>query len=233
MKRQDPAFSRVENVPDLCYTIAVRQEGGAACETDDSRWQQRHQPGILRHPAADYPEGLYTNAIYGFLNILHKLCGEEVPDALCVAFDLKAPTFRHQMYEGYKATRHGMPDELAMQMPVMKQVLGAMRIPIYELEGWEADDILGTVGRRCGEEDWDCVIVTGDRDSLQLVDGHVTVKLVSTKGGQTTATRYDEVAFQAEYGFEPRRLIDLKSLMATAPTTSRAWPALEKRRRRS
>ena len=158
-------------------------------------------------------DGLYTNAIYGFLNILHKLCTEECPDALCVAFDLKAPTFRHEMYDGYKATRHGMPEELAMQMPIMKQVLGAMRIPIYEVEGWEADDILGTVGRRCGEVGWDCVVVTGDRDSLQLVDGHVTVKLVATKGGQTISTRYDEETFRTEYGFSPKTLIDLKSLM--------------------
>ncbi len=158
-------------------------------------------------------EGVYTNAIYGFLNILHKLEGEETPDAVCVAFDLRAPTFRHRMYEGYKATRHGMPDELAMQMPILKDVLRALRIPIYELEGWEADDLLGTVGRRCGECGWDCVIVTGDRDSLQLVDGHVVVKLVTTKGGQTVATRYDEEQFRADYGFEPKRLIDLKSLM--------------------
>ncbi len=158
-------------------------------------------------------EGLYTNAIFGFLNILHKLMGEEHPDALCVAFDLKAPTFRHKQYEGYKATRHAMPDELAMQMPLMKEVLTAMRIPIYECEGWEADDILGTVGRLCGEAGWDCVIVTGDRDSLQLVDCHVAVKLVTTRGGQTSATRYDCETFQAEYGFPPKTLIDLKSLM--------------------
>ncbi len=158
-------------------------------------------------------EGLCTNAIYGFLNILHKLTGEEQPDAVCVAFDLPAPTFRHQMYDGYKAPRHGMPDELAAQMPVLKEVLAALRIPIYEAEGWEADDILGTVGRKCSEAGWDCVIVTGDRDSLQLVDGHVTVKLVTTRGGQTTATRYDPETFQAEYGFGPAALIDLKSLM--------------------
>ena len=92
-------------------------------------------------------DGVYTNAIYGFLNILERLRADEQPDALCVAFDLKAPTFRHKAYDGYKATRHPMPEELAMQMPLMKEVLGAMNIPIYECEGWEADDILGTVGR--------------------------------------------------------------------------------------
>lgn len=103
-------------------------------------------------------DGLYTNAIYGFLNILEKERSEEKPDALCVAFDLHAPTFRHLRYDGYKATRHPMPEELAMQMPVMKQVLAAMNIPVYACEGWEADDVLGTVGRLCEEAGWDCVI---------------------------------------------------------------------------
>ena len=132
-------------------------------------------------------DGFYTNAIYGFLNILEKLRADEHPDALCVTFDLKAPTFRHLQYDGYKATRHPMPDELAMQMPVMKDVLRAMCIPIFECEGWEADDVIGTIGRKCGADGWDCVIVTGDRDSLQLIDGHVTVKLVSSKLSQTVA----------------------------------------------
>ena len=125
-------------------------------------------------------EGLCTNAIFGFLNILERLRKEETPDALCVAFDLKAPTFRHLQYDGYKATRHPMPDELAMQLPYMKDVLRAMHIPIFECEGWEADDVLGTVGRLCGEDGWECVIVTGDRDSLQLVDAHVHVTVSYT-----------------------------------------------------
>ena len=158
-------------------------------------------------------EGLYTNAIFGFLNILEKLRNEEQPDALAVAFDLKAPTFRHLQYEGYKATRHAMPDELAQQMPLMKDVLRAMNIPIFECEGWEADDILGTAGRICAASDWDCVIVTGDRDSLQLVAEHVSVKLVVTRGGQTNTTLYTPEVFEAEYGFAPIRMIDLKSLM--------------------
>ena len=157
--------------------------------------------------------GQYTNAIYGFLNILEKVRQEENPDALCVAFDLKGPTFRHEKYDQYKATRHGMPEELAQQMPVMKDVLRAMNIPIYACQGWEADDVIGTVAKRCAAADWDCVVVTGDRDSLQLVDGHVTVKLVVTKGGQTGSTNYTPDVFQAEYGFEPIRLIDLKALM--------------------
>ena len=158
-------------------------------------------------------DGVYTNAIYGFLNILERLRADEQPDALCVAFDLKAPTFRHLAYDGYKATRHPMPEELAMQMPLMKEVLGAMNIPIYECEGWEADDILGTAGEICAREGTDCVIVTGDRDSLQLVTDRVTVKLVTSKSGQTITTNYTPDVFRAEYGFDPVRLVDLKSLM--------------------
>ena len=158
-------------------------------------------------------EGLYTHAIYGFLNILERMEKEEQPEAVCVAFDLHGPTFRHEKYDGYKATRHAMPEELAMQMPVMKQVLKAMNIPIYECQGWEADDIIGTVGKVCGNNDWECVIVTGDRDSLQLIDDHVKVKLVISRPGQTTATLYDTDKFREEYGFEPKKIIDLKALM--------------------
>ena len=158
-------------------------------------------------------DGFFTNAIYGFLNILERVEKEEQPEAICVAFDLHGPTFRHLQYDGYKATRHPMPDALAQQMPVMKQVLQAMNIPIYECQGWEADDVIGTVSRICSNHDWECVIVTGDRDSLQLIDQNVHVKLVISKPGQTTATLYDEEKFIAEYGFEPKRLIDLKALM--------------------
>ena len=158
-------------------------------------------------------EGLYTHAIYGFLNILERMEREEQPDAVCVAFDLHGPTFRHEKYDGYKANRHGMPDELAQQMPIMKQVLNAMNIPIYECKGWEADDIIGTVARICSNNDWECVIVTGDRDSLQLIDENVYVKLIISRPGQTTATLYDVEKFREEYGFEPGGIVDLKSLM--------------------
>ena len=154
-------------------------------------------------------DGLFTHAIYGFLNILDRMEKEEQPEAICVAFDLKGPTFRHLRYDGYKATRHGMPEELAQQMPIMKEVLAAMNIPIYTAQGWEADDIIGTVGRICGQEDWECIIVTGDRDSLQLIDDHVTVMLETTKGN----IRFDKAKFIEEYGFEPKKLIDLKALM--------------------
>ena len=158
-------------------------------------------------------DGMYTNAIFGFLNILERVRREERPEALCVAFDLHGPSFRHLKYEAYKANRHGMPEELAAQMPVMKDVLRAMNIPIYECQGWEADDVIGTVSRLCADADWDCVILTGDRDSLQLVNDRVTVKLVRTQGGQTRSVNYDPATFEAEYGLEPIRLIDLKALM--------------------
>lgn len=158
-------------------------------------------------------EGLYTNAVYGFLNILDRMEKYVQPDAVCVAFDLHGPTFRHLQYDGYKATRHGMPDELAQQMPIVKDVLRAMNIPIYECQGWEADDVIGTVSVICSNNDWECIIATGDRDSLQLIDRNVHVRLVISKPGQTTATIYDEELFKNEYGFEPKKLIDLKALM--------------------
>lgn len=158
-------------------------------------------------------DGLFTHAIYGFLNILERMEKEEQPDAVCVAFDLHGPTFRHLQYDGYKATRHAMPEELAQQMPVLKQVLKAMNIPIYECQGWEADDVIGTVGKICSNHSWECVIVTGDRDSLQLIDENVHVKLVITKGGQTNATLYDVEKFREEYGFDPPKMVDLKALM--------------------
>ena len=113
--------------------------------------------------------GQPTNAIVGFLNILNKLLEEEKPDALCVTFDRKAPTFRHLAYEGYKANRHGMPDELASQMPILKDVLAAMNIPMYEMDGWEADDLLGTISVKDTAVGWNTVVVTGDKDSLQLI----------------------------------------------------------------
>ena len=161
-------------------------------------------------------DGRPTNAIFGFLNILLKLLEQEKPDAVCCTFDLRAPTFRHLAYEGYKATRKGMPDELAAQMPVLKQVLDAMNIPRYELEGWEADDLIGTIARRGAEQGWDTVAVTGDKDSLQLVDEHVTVDLVTTRMGQTTTKAMTPAAFREEYGFDPIHMIDLKALMGDA-----------------
>ena len=158
-------------------------------------------------------EGQPTNAIFGFLNILNKLMEEEKPEALCVTFDRKAPTFRHLAYEGYKANRHGMPDELARQMPILKDVLAAMNIPMYELDGWEADDLIGTISVADTAAGWDTVIVTGDKDSLQLVTDTTTVKLVSTRMGRTTTRDMTPEAFREEYGFDPIHIIDLKALM--------------------
>ena len=159
------------------------------------------------------PDGTPTNAIYGFLAILQRLLDEQKPDALCVSFDLKAPTFRHQAYEGYKAQRKPMPDELAVQMPILKEILDDMGIRRYELEGYEADDILGTAASVCENEGWNCVIVTGDKDSLQLVSDKTTVCNVKTRMGQTETILYTPESFHAEYGFAPVRMIDLKALM--------------------
>ncbi len=158
-------------------------------------------------------EGLFTHAVLGFLTTLQRLVDEEQPEALCVTFDRKEPTFRHKADEAYKATRKPMPEELAMQMPVLKQVLDAMSIPRYELAGYEADDLIGTISRRCEAEGWACVVVTGDKDSLQLVTDHTKVKLVSTRMGQTTTKDMTPGSFFEEYGFEPIHMIDLKALM--------------------
>ena len=158
-------------------------------------------------------EGLYTHAVYGFITTLRRLLDEEQPDALCVTFDRREPTFRHEADEHYKATRHGMPEELAMQMPVLKDVLDAMSIPRYEMAGWEADDLIGTISRRCEAAGWDCVAVTGDKDSLQLITDHTKVKLVSTRMGQTTTKDMTPETFRETYGFAPIHMIDLKALM--------------------
>ena len=158
-------------------------------------------------------EGLPTNAVYGFLATLFKLQDDEKPDRTVVCFDVKEKTFRHLKFDSYKATRKGMPDELAAQLPVMKQVLDAMGLVRCELAGYEADDLIGTISRRADEHGDSCVIVTGDRDSLQLVGGGTTVRLVSTRMGQTTYETYDTEKFREKYGFDPIYLIDLKALM--------------------
>ncbi len=158
-------------------------------------------------------DGLYTNAIYGFVTTLQRLLEEESPEALCVTFDRREPTFRHLSYEGYKAQRKGMPEELAMQMPVLKEVLDAMDVPRYELAGYEADDLLGTISRKCESAGWDCVVVTGDKDSLQLITDRTKVKLVSTRMGQTTTRDMTPETFREAYGFEPIHMVDLKALM--------------------
>ena len=159
------------------------------------------------------PDGTPTNAIFGFLNIFNRLLAEQSPDALAVTFDLKDKTFRHRAFDYYKAQRKPMPEDLAVQMPILRQVLQEMNVHCYTCPGYEADDILGTAGRICEEKGWECVIVTGDRDSLQLVSDRVSVCLIKTKGGQTETIVYTPELFRAEYGFEPKGIIDLKALM--------------------
>ena len=157
-------------------------------------------------------DGLYTNGIYGFLTMLQRLLAETQPDAVAIAFDRKAPTFRHKAYAGYKAQRKGMPEELAQQLPNLKELLRLLGYRLVECDGFEADDILGTLARVCREEGAECVIATGDRDSLQLVGGGVTVRLASTKQGQPQVTLYDEAKIREEYGVEPIQLIDVKAI---------------------
>lgn len=156
--------------------------------------------------------GEYTNAIYGFLNILLKLKDICNPDAIAVAFDVHAPTFRHEMYDAYKAGRHGMPDELRQQMPVLKEMLENLGITTLEKGGWEADDILGTLADACRKNGDECFIATGDRDSLQLAHGGVKVLLARTKMGQAVTDVYDENAIMEEYGVTPEELIQVKAL---------------------
>ena len=161
----------------------------------------------------DAPDGTPTNGVYGFLAILRKLIDEQKPNGVAVTFDLKAPTFRHLKYDGYKAQRKGMPEELAVQMPLLKQVLDAMGILRLELEGYEADDILGTAARICEQSGWDCRIVTGDKDSFQLISDKTHICHVKSRMGQTTTTEYTPEVFTEEYGFAPKHIVDLKALM--------------------
>lgn len=158
-------------------------------------------------------EGLYTNAIFGFINIMNKYIEEEHPQYLCVAFDLKAPTFRHKQYEGYKANRKGMPEELRVQVPVIKEVLDAMRIKRLEMEGFEADDILGSISLCAQQKDMDVVIVTGDRDALQLASKSTRIKIPKTKGGKTETEEYDFDTIREKYNIDPVQFIDVKALM--------------------
>ena len=158
-------------------------------------------------------DGTPTNAVYGFLAILQRMLDEQKPEAVCVCFDLKVPTFRHKACDFYKAQRKPMPEELAVQMPLLKETLDAMGIRRYEIEGYEADDILGTAAAVCEKSGWDCVLVTGDKDSLQLVSDTTSVCNVKTVRGQTETILYTPESFHAEYGFAPAQMVDLKALM--------------------
>jgi DNA polymerase-1 len=154
-------------------------------------------------------QGVFTNALTGFMNIYLKVTSDISPDYVAVAFDLRSPTFRHKAVDSYKANRKGMPDELAQQMPLIKQLLTAMGVTVIEKEGFEADDILGTLSKLCADSDNDCYILTGDRDSLQLINDKVTVLLHSTK----ELINFTPDKFREVYGLEPLQLIDLKALM--------------------
>ncbi len=160
--------------------------------------------------------GEFTNGIYGFLTMLRKLLEETEPDGVAVAFDMRAPTFRHKQYAGYKANRKGMPQELAQQLPVLQELLRDLGYRVITCEGWEADDILGTLSAACEKEGCGCLIATGDRDSLQLVSGATTVRLATTKFGQPQVTVYDEAKIQEEYGVTPRQMIDIKAIQGDA-----------------
>ena len=159
------------------------------------------------------PDGTPTNAVYGFLSIYRRLMGELSPDAVAVTFDLPEPTFRHKQYALYKAQRRPMPEELRSQIPLLKEVLDAMHVRRCELAGWEADDLLGTASRICEEKGIECVVVTGDKDSLQLIGPHTAVYHIKSRMGRQEVKVYDRDAFFEEYGFEPRGIVDLKALM--------------------
>ncbi|MDD6066286.1 MAG: DNA polymerase I [Firmicutes bacterium] len=158
-------------------------------------------------------EGLHTNAVYGFLNILFKILSEENPQYLAVAFDLKAPTFRHKMYQDYKGTRKPMPEQLHEQVPVMKEVLRAMGVPLLMLEGYEADDLLGTVAKRMEKKGLEVSVVSGDRDLLQLATEHIQIRIPKTKRGGTEIEDYHAKEVQEKYQVTPLQIIELKALM--------------------
>ena len=158
-------------------------------------------------------DGIYTNAVYGFLAILFKTIEDINPKYLVVTFDLKAPTQRHKMYEGYKANRKGMPDELAQQLPIMKEILHAMNITIIEKEGYEADDVIGTLSVKGEKAGLEVVILSGDRDNFQLATDNVTIRIPRTKAGKTETENFNKQKIIETYGVTPKKLIEVKGLM--------------------
>ena len=172
--------------------------------------------GIMGSKMLMTADGTYTNAVYGFLAIMFKMMEEINPEYLVVAFDVKAPTKRHEMYKEYKGTRKGMPDELASQMPIIKKVLTAMNIKIIERAGYEADDILGTLSRYGEKEGLEVKLLTGDRDSFQLATDKTTIMLPRTKAGKTETEFFDRNKVIETYGVEPKQMIEVKGLMGDA-----------------
>ena len=169
--------------------------------------------GIMNTKALMSADGTYTNAIYGFLAILFKELEDLEPEYIAVAFDLKAPTHRHNMYKEYKGTRHAMPEELAQQMPIIKEILRNMNITIIEKEGYEADDVLGTISKLAEKEGIKTTILSGDRDTFQLASKNITIRIPRTKMGKTETEDYDESKIEEEYGIKPVQLIQVKGLM--------------------
>ena len=172
--------------------------------------------GIMGSKMLMTEDGTYTNAVYGFLAILFKELEELKPEYICVAFDLKAPTERHQLYKEYKANRKGMPNELAQQMPIIKNILHKMNIQIIEKEGYEADDILGTLAKWGQSQNLEVIILTGDRDSFQLIDENIIVRIPRTKQGRTETEDYNIQKIKEEYGLMPKDLIEVKGLAGDA-----------------
>ncbi len=169
--------------------------------------------GILGNKMLMTADGKYTNAIYGFLSIMFKILDDLNPDYLAIAFDLKAPTKRHKLYKDYKGTRKGMPDELAEQMPILKDILHVMNIKIIEKEEYEADDILGTLANMAAKENINVTILSGDRDTFQLINNKINVRIPHTKAGKTETEDYDENKIKEIYGLLPKKLIEVKGLM--------------------
>lgn len=168
--------------------------------------------GIMGNKMLTTPDGKYTNAVYGFLAILFKVLEDIEPEYLMVTFDLKAPTARHKLYDGYKATRKGMPNELAEQMPILKDILKSMNIKVIEKEGYEADDVLGTMAKRAEKDGFDVTIVSGDRDTFQLTSNRVKVRTPHTKMGKTETETFGREEVLKKYGVTPKQLIEVKGL---------------------
>ena len=181
-------------------------------------------------PLLSDSDGNYTNGVYGFLNIFFKLFDEENPDYVAVAFDVHAPTFRHKMFSDYKGNRKGMPEELRGQMPILKDVLKAMNIACFELEGYEADDILGTLAKKGEEKGFVNTVVSGDRDLLQICSESTTVRIPKTLKGRTETESYKPKDVEEKYGVTPKEFIEVKALMGDAGDNVPGVPGIGERR---
>ena len=182
--------------------------------------------GIMGSKMLTTPDGKYTNAVYGFLSIMFKIIDDLNPEYMVVAFDLKAPTARHKLYDGYKATRKGMPNELAEQMPIIKDILKAMNITIIEKEGYEADDILGTLSKFGEKQGLHVTILSGDRDTFQLATKNIVIRIPHTKVGKTETENFDEQAIIEKYGVTPKQLIEVKGLMGDSSDNITGVPGI-------